>query len=192
MSNTQIPDTESSNSLQPAPISDTQPAPNLLSLPKEVRMGLRVSCNEFYPLIGTVVGNPKGWVTVDFGDMYAIPAKIQTDKPITLMSQIPNPPSTQTAPSTDTPSTQTPSTQTPPPTNTNTTQPSPHLPLVVSSEEGSKRVILPYMSPSPNSRSKLPGSLSPKGKAGKKQVRGEMGFQADEPVCLSSKERQLI
>jgi len=34
-------------------------------------MGLRVSSLEFYPLIGTVVGNPKGWVCVDFGDMYA-------------------------------------------------------------------------------------------------------------------------
>ena len=44
---------------------------SLLTLRKSERLGVRVSCQEYAPLLGTVVANPKGWVTVDFGDVHA-------------------------------------------------------------------------------------------------------------------------
>ncbi|GMH88176.1 hypothetical protein TrVE_jg2521 [Triparma verrucosa] len=53
---------------------------SLLLLHKPLRLGSRVTSPEFSPLVGTVVHNPKGWVTVDFGDVRMIDGKIEVSK----------------------------------------------------------------------------------------------------------------
>ena len=88
----------------PAPLPSGQDPKQipLISLHKDQRPNLRVSCPEFAPLIGTIVHNSKAFVAVDFADLRldtkTSPPQIQVSKYYNQPKDAPPPSLTHTSP----------------------------------------------------------------------------------------------